>query len=127
MGRAMLHICVVFAQLERETIPAPRVADAYRSRSLKSLYMGGRVPYGFRLEPAEIAGIKARATVPIRREAAHIRRMWSFTPSRGPPTGMCWTLFRKEGVDNRGKPWDRSRLAEHLKNPVYVRADLSVL
>lgn len=44
MGRAMLNICIVFAQLERETIQK-RVADAYYSRSQKSFYMGGRVPY----------------------------------------------------------------------------------
>ena len=34
MGRAMLNICIVFAQLERETIQK-RVADAYYSRSQK--------------------------------------------------------------------------------------------
>ena len=31
MGRAMLNICIVFAQLERETIQK-RVTDAYYSR-----------------------------------------------------------------------------------------------
>ena len=55
MGRAMLNICIVFAQLERETIQK-RVADAYYSRSQKSFYMGGRVPYGFRLIPTTIEG-----------------------------------------------------------------------
>ena len=34
MGRAMLNICIVFAQLERETIQQ-RVIDAYCSRSRK--------------------------------------------------------------------------------------------
>ena len=34
MGRAMLNICIVFAQLERETIQQ-RVIDAYASRSTK--------------------------------------------------------------------------------------------
>ncbi len=53
----MLNICIVFAQLERETIQK-RVADAYYSRSQKSFYMGGRVPYGFRLTPTTIDGVK---------------------------------------------------------------------
>ena len=57
MGRAMLNICIVFAQLERETIQK-RVADAYFSRSQKSFYMGGRVPYGYCLVPALIDGVK---------------------------------------------------------------------
>lgn len=47
MGRAMLSICIVFAQLERETIQQ-RVADAYISRSQKGFYMGGKIPYGYK-------------------------------------------------------------------------------
>ena len=46
IGRAMLNICIVFAQLERETIQK-RVTDAYYSRCKRGLYMGGRIPYGF--------------------------------------------------------------------------------
>lgn len=55
MGRAMLNICIVFAQLERETIQQ-RVTDAYISRSRKGFYMGGRIPYGYRLESYMIEG-----------------------------------------------------------------------
>lgn len=46
IGRAMLNICVVFAQLERETIQK-RVTDAYYSRCKRGFYMGGHIPYGF--------------------------------------------------------------------------------
>ena len=42
MGRAMLNICIVFAQLERETIQK-RVSDAYYSRSQKGFRMGGKL------------------------------------------------------------------------------------
>ena len=63
MGRAMLNICIVFAQLERETIQQ-RVTDAYHARSQKGFYMGGRGPYAFKLEPHIIQGKKtARYTV----------------------------------------------------------------
>ena len=41
MGRAMLNICIVFAQLERETIQK-RVTDAYYSRCLKGFHMSGQ-------------------------------------------------------------------------------------
>ena len=50
MGRAMLNICIVFAQLERETIQK-RVTDAYYSRCLKGFHMSGQAPYGYQLEP----------------------------------------------------------------------------
>ena len=43
MGRAMLNICIVFAQLERETIQK-RVTDAYYSRCLKGFHMSGQAP-----------------------------------------------------------------------------------
>ena len=44
IGRAMLNICIVFAQLERETIQK-RVTDAYYARCKRGFYMGGRIPY----------------------------------------------------------------------------------
>lgn len=57
MGRAMLNICIVFAQLERETIQQ-RVYDAYHSRSKKGFYMGGKIPMGFETEPCYVNGKK---------------------------------------------------------------------
>ena len=57
MGRAMLNICIVFAQLERETIQQ-RVADAYASRSKRGFYMGGKIPYGYKKVPITIDGVK---------------------------------------------------------------------
>ena len=53
MGRAMLNICIVFAQLERETIQK-RVTDAYYSRSQRGFKMGGKAPYGFHTEPIKM-------------------------------------------------------------------------
>ena len=64
IGKAMLMIVMVFAQLERETIQQ-RVMDAYRSRSRKGFYMGGRVPYGFELEYTVMEGIKTCMYKPI--------------------------------------------------------------
>ena len=43
IGRAMLNICIVFAQLECETIQK-RVNDAYHARSKHGFYVGGRIP-----------------------------------------------------------------------------------
>ena len=47
MGRAMLNICIVFAQLERETIQK-RVTDAYYSRCQHGFNeRGGPLPFPF--------------------------------------------------------------------------------
>ena len=62
MGRAMLNICIVFAQLERESIQM-RVQDAFYSRCAKGYYMRGRAPYGFDTEPIVMDGIKTKRLV----------------------------------------------------------------
>lgn len=46
LGRAMIYIIMVFAQLERETI-AERITDNYYFRAKQGLFMGGGIPYGF--------------------------------------------------------------------------------
>ena len=46
MGRAMLNIIMVFAQLERETT-AERVRDNYYQRAKLGSWPGGPAPYGF--------------------------------------------------------------------------------
>ena len=62
MGRAMLNICIVFAQLERESIQM-RVTDAFYSRCAKGYYMRGRAPYGFDTEPIVMDGIKTKRLI----------------------------------------------------------------
>ena len=64
IGKAMLMIVMIFAQLERETIQQ-RVVDAYSSRSKRGFYMGGRVPFGFELVETTIDGIRTKMYQPI--------------------------------------------------------------
>ncbi|WP_130868256.1 recombinase family protein [Intestinimonas massiliensis (ex Afouda et al. 2020)] len=125
MGRAMLNICVVFAQLERETIQR-RVADAYFSRSQRSLYMGGRVPYGYRLSPARIGEINTARYEPVPEEAAIVRRIYELYAEPECSYGDILRLFQADGITKNGKPWVRARLADIVHNPVYVRADLEI-
>ena len=62
MGRAMLNICIVFAQLERETIQK-RVQDAWHSRCQRGFKMGGKATYGFHTEPIKMDGINTKKLV----------------------------------------------------------------
>jgi len=75
MGRAMLNICIVFAQLERESIQQ-RVTDAWHSRCQKGFKMGGKTPYGFRTEPYVMQGIKTKRLVAKPDEAAFVKLMY---------------------------------------------------
>lgn len=125
MGRAALNICIVFAQLERETIQK-RVADAYHSRSIKSLYMGGRIPYGFRLVNATIDGIRSSKYEIYEEEAEVLRIIYRLYAKPHTSYGDIIDYLMAHGIKNRGKPWNRARISDYLRNPIYVKADLSV-
>ena len=126
MGRAMLHICIVFAQLERETIQM-RVTDSYAARMKHGFFMGGHLPYGFALEPIVIDGIHTKRYVQNPEEAAHIRLICTLYADRSNSIGDVVKHLQADGIVNRrGKPWTRERILETIRNPIYVRADRAV-
>ena len=75
MGRAMLNICIVFAQLERETIQK-RVTDAYYSRCTKGFHMSGKAPYGYSLEPTMLDGIRTKMMIADPEAAERVKLMF---------------------------------------------------
>lgn len=125
MGRAMLNICIVFAQLERETIQK-RVADAYAARSDRGLYMGGPVPFGFRRIPAVLGGVHTSVYVPEPEEAAQLSLIYRLYADPAVSLGEVAARLRAEGMQKRGRDWERARIREVLRNPVYVQADRQV-
>ena len=128
MGRAMLNLCIVFAQLERETIQQ-RVIDAYRSRSRKGFYMGGRCPYGYRVEEYVIDGIKTSHYVVVPEEAEVLKLMYSMYAQPQVSVGDVVKRLIELGIKNtRGKKgcWDKARVSELMKSPIYVKASMDV-
>ena len=106
IGKAMLMIVMIFAQLERETIQQ-RVVDAYLSRSKRGFYMGGKVPYGFVLKDTVIDGVRTKMYEPVPEESAVIRQIYSLYAcllytSRTPFWGRscCLTLWRVHVFQN---------------------------
>ena len=126
IGRAMLHICIVFAQLERETIQK-RVTDAYYSRCKKGLYMGGRVPYGFARQQTVLDGVRTSMFVPVPQEARQVQLIYSLYADPANSLGDLVRYLNAHGHKQlRGGMWSTARLSEMLRNPVYVRADAAV-
>jgi len=121
MGRAMLNICIVFAQLERESIQQ-RVTDTYHSRSLKGFRMGGKAPYGFHTEPVKMDGINTKKLVPNPDEAKHVRLMFKMYAQPETSYGDIVRYFAEHGI----KDFSRPALANILCNPIYVQADLDI-
>lgn len=125
IGRAMLNICIVFAQLERETIQK-RVSDAYYSRSQKGFYMGGRVPYGFKLEKTIIEGIHTSHFVPDDFKALQVKKMFQWYTEADTSLGEIQRRLCAESTDGLVKNWCTARISEILRNPIYVKADMDI-
>ena len=126
IGRAMLNICIVFAQLERETIQK-RVSDSYSARSKRGFYMGGRLPYGYTKKNTEIDGIKTSMYIPIKEEADQVKLMYSLYADRSNSLGDIIKFFAENSIKNlRGAAWNTSRISEILHNPIYVAADADI-
>ena len=126
MGRAMLNICIVFAQLERETIQQ-RVADAYSARSKKGFYMGGKIPYGFSKVPIVLHGVHTSKYIIEENEAEDVLKIYDMYSSPTATLGDVLRELNKESSHNkRGKLWSTARLSELIRNPAYCKADYSI-
>lgn len=127
MGRAMLNICIVFAQLERETIQQ-RVIDAYASRSKKGFYMGGKIPYGFSKAPIVIDGVKTSMYVQKPDESADISLIYELYSKPSATLGdvLRELTARELNTNRRGQHWNTARLSEMMRNPIYTTNDISI-
>lgn len=123
IGKAMLMIVMVFAQLERETIQQ-RVIDAYRSRSRKGFYMGGRVPYGYELENIVMDGIKTCMYKPIPEQIQVVQLIFSLYSRPQVSFADVMKYLSKNGIKNQaGQNFSRMRIRDIIINPAYAKAD----
>jgi len=130
MGRAMLNICIVFAQLERETIQK-RVTDAYHSRTKKGYFMGGSPPFGFTTEDVVIDGINTKKLVACPKTSQYVKLMYDMYSDINNSLGDIARHFAKMDITIGGTSGStdeihRSSLSAIMRNPAYVQADLEV-
>jgi site-specific DNA recombinase len=111
MGRLTLNILLSFAQFEREVI-AERVRDKIRAARAKGIFMGGRVPFGYRLENRKLV---------IDEAAAGIARMVFERFLRVGSATIVARELRDEGVlAPSGKPFDKGALYHLMRNQTYL-------
>ena len=109
IGKAMLMIVMIFAQLERETIQQ-RIADAYASRSRRGFFMGGPAPFGFDLKETVIDGVHTKMFVPNPQEAAIVRQIFSLYADPQTSLGDVMRSLEQNGLHSRnGKLRRRTR------------------
>ena len=126
MGRAMLNICITFAQLERETTQQ-RVRDNYISRSRKGFYMGGQIPLGFRKKEITIDKIKTSTYEQVFEEAQLIQKVFEmYADVNISCEDIAKAIRDMPEAARRGRTITRARIQDIIKNPCYVKADLAI-
>ena len=88
--------------------------------------MGGPVPFGFRRIPAVLGGVHTSVYVPEPEEAAQLSLIYRLYADPAVSLGEVAARLRAEGMQKRGRDWERARIREVLRNPVYVQADRQV-
>lgn len=125
VGRAMLYIILVFAQLERETT-AERVKDNYHHRFALGAWPGGPAPYGFDLAKIIDDGRKVSSLV-ANDKAEIVRRI--FEEYAKPETSLRSIAKELTAAGIHGpkrEAWDNVTLSRILHSPLYVCASPDV-
>lgn len=124
MGRAMIYIASVFAQLERETI-AERVKDNMLQLAKMGKWSGGRLPLGFNSEKvtyfnSEMKEKSLVKLVPIDSELETIKFIYNTYLSKG---SILATLNELNTLGYRtklGSKFELTGVKRILKSPIYV-------
>ncbi len=126
MGKAMLNITMVFAQLERETIQQ-RIRDNYYSRGEKGMYLGGPASYGFSITETHTGQGKLKLLEPNPETVETLRRMYRMYGDGLLSLGAIARQFNTEKIPSpKGTAWDSGKVSRILRNPVAVQADAEV-
>lgn len=127
MGKAMMYIASVFAQLERETI-AERVRDNMVLLARSGRWLGGPPPTGFAAERAEetAADGKAKRSCRLRwnpEEIGAARAVYREFQERRSLSGTAKALMHQGVLTRTGRHYSAAGVKEILRNPVYCIAD----
>ncbi len=131
MGKAMMYIASVFAQLERETI-AERVRDNMLMLARTGRWLGGTTPTGYTSEKQQevIIDGKVKTSCKLKDNPDELRAVDAmfekFLELRS-ISGVSKYLI-KQGIKSRtGKYYSLIGIKQILQNPVYCAADQDAL
>lgn len=131
MGRAMMNIAAVFAQLERETI-AERIRDNLILLARTGRWLGGVTPLGYIGEKTEITDSegKKRSAYKLKQVPAEIKTVKiiyeKFLEFQSMTKVVTW-LIGHDIKTREGCEFRLRAVKDILKNPVYCIADKAVI
>lgn len=126
VGRAMVYIASVFAQLERETI-AERVRDNMLQLAKTGRWLGGQEPYGFKSEKVtyideELNERSLMKLIPVEEELELVKFMYSRYLEIQSITQVVKHLNLTGYRGKNGGEWSTMQLKRILSNPLYVKS-----
>jgi site-specific DNA recombinase len=127
MGKAMMYIASVFAQLERETI-AERVRDNMLMLARTGRWLGGTTPTGFTSEKNSevIIDGKVKTSCKLKTETSEIavvKMIFDKFAELHSISGVSKYLIKQNIKSRSDKIYSLPGIKEILRNPVYATAD----
>lgn len=123
MGRAMLYITSVIAQLERETL-AERVRDALHALARHGRWLGGQTPTGFSSRRDDRGWCYLE---PIPEELHIVSHLYETFVGLGSLSALYTHCLQRGLKSKNGVEFSRTTLRALLTNPVYCTADADSL
>lgn len=129
MGRAMIYIASVFAQLERETI-AERVKDNMLQLAKMGKWSGGQLPLGFTSEKVNYTNEEMKTKsfcklIPLDDELEVVKFIYNNYIQKGSLLNVVKELNTIGYKTKTGSNFELSGVKRILKNPLYVKSDES--
>lgn len=129
MGKAMLYISSVFAQLERETI-AERVRDNMIQLSKTGRWLGGQEPFGFKADKITYLdeNFKERSLMklsPLKEELSIIKLVYDKYLEFNSITQVSNYLQDNSFKGKNNGEWTTSTVQRVLTSPLYVKSNSS--
>lgn len=131
MGRAMIYIASVFAQLERETI-AERVRDNMLELAKAGRWTGGKIPLGFtskRIKYNDEAGLQREYSILKinEKEMEFVKFLYEKYLELGSLSQLEIYITQNELKSRNGIMFEKSTLKIILQNPIYVKSSPEVI
>ena len=127
MGRLTLNVLLSFAQFERE-VTGERIRDKIAASKAKGMWMGGTVPFGYRVEHRklvidEASATEVRALFHRYLQLGSVPTLAAELNGRRNSDGKIRSLLHDDTGQGRRRPpksIGRGKLYYMLSNPVYV-------
>lgn len=120
IGRAMVYIVMVFAQLERETI-TQRITDNYYFRAKQGLFLGGNCPLGYRSVKIKKNGKKASVLEVDPESSELVKHIFDLFVTENYNVNRIALYLNDKGIKTqKNTSWSRNKVIRILKNSAYA-------